>query len=142
MKHSTGKNAQTQYSRLPVESKENTTQKRLKSEIVFGSLSTGCKGSGVCKVVPSSIEVKGWKCPHATAWISLSPEGKIRIEFIKNSMTIQEIRRYFRWQLFQVFEAYAMPSFVRNNLEIPRPLVIQPGIYPVTDTGKGLIVDF
>jgi len=142
MKRYTVKNAQTQYSRLPVESKENTTQKRLRSEIVFGSLSTGCKGSGVCKVVPSRIEVKDWKCPHAAAWISLSPEGKIRIEFIKKSMTVQELRRYFRWQLFQVFEAYAMPAFVRNGLDTPGHLIIQPGIYAVKDTGKELIVDF
>lgn len=136
------KNAQIRYPIAPLKIKNNTARSRLKSEIVFGSLSTGCKGSGVCKVVPSDTMTTEWKCPHATAWISVTTNNKLRFAFIKSSMSEQMIRRYFRWQLFQVFEPYAMPVFIEKRLKINRKMTIAPGIYTVRDSNNELIVDF
>jgi hypothetical protein len=115
---------------------------KLKSEIVFGSPGLGCQGSGICKVVPANIETQHWKCPHGQAWISLTKEQKIRISFIKSTLDRRQIRRYFRWHLFQVYEPLRMPLFVESRLAAAVPLIIQPGIYQVWETDRTLIVDF
>ena len=136
------KNAQIRHPIAPLKIKNNAVRSRLKSEIVFGSLSTGCKGSGVCKVVPSDTMTTEWKCPHATAWISVTANEKLRFAFIKSAMPGQMIRRYFRWQLFQVFEPYAMPLYIEKKLKTNRKMAIAPGIYTVRETNDELIVDF
>ncbi|MEZ4942638.1 MAG: hypothetical protein R3D58_17320 [Saprospiraceae bacterium] len=127
---------------VAVREKKKTIIKQLRSEIVFGSPSTGCKGSGVCKVVPVLTTARDWKCPHATAWISVTPEGKLRVAFQKSSLTLRQIRCYFRWQLFQVFEPFQMPYYIQQKLNASQTLIIQPGIYPVLETADELIVEF
>ncbi len=57
-------------------------------------------------------------------------------------MSEQMIRRYFRWQLFQVFEPYTMPAFIEKKLKTNRKMTIAPGIYTVRETNDELIVDF
>lgn len=118
------------------------TKTRIKAEIVFGSPSTGCKGSGVCMVVPYTAMNKVLKCPHATAWISITNQQMLRFSFIKSSMTEQQIKGYFRWNLFQVFEPLSMPHFVQSRIGVYRPLIIKSGIYFVEDRGHELKVDF
>lgn len=116
---------------------------RIKADIVFGSPSTGCKGSGVCTVVPATqMSSKALKCPHATAWISMTNQRKLRFSFIKSSMTEQQIKCYFRWNLFQIFESVAMPLFVQNRIGPYRPMIIKSGIYHVEERMSELIVDF
>jgi len=57
-------------------------------------------------------------------------------------MTEQQIKCYFRWNLFQVFESVAMPLFVQNRFGTHRPLIIKSGIYHVDERMNELIVDF
>lgn len=136
------KNAQVLHFGATTEINNKPSRIKLKSEIIFGSPSTGCKGSGVCKVVPASIPVQDWKCPHALAWIYLLDNAKIRFEFIRSSMSEQQYKRYFRWQLFQVYEPYPMPIFIEKKLKVKQNLIVLPGIYPVIETPHVLIVDF
>lgn len=117
-------------------------QTKIKAEIVFGSPSMGCKGSGVCKVLPAAAASTDWKCPHATAWISIYKSNCIRMAFLKSSMTPKQINTYFRWHLFQVFESVSMPLFVEKRLHAIQGFTIRPGIYPVIDTNEFLIVKF
>jgi hypothetical protein len=115
---------------------------KLKSEIVFGSPALGCQGSGICKVVPAGINTEEWKCPHGQAWVSLTKEQKIRFAFIKSSMELRQMRRFFRWHLFQVYEPFRMPLFAERRLGAAVPLIIAPGIYQVWETDRTLIVEF
>lgn len=115
---------------------------RIKADIIFGSPSTGCKGAGVCTVVPAAQVSKPIKCPYATAWISIKDQARLRFAFIKDSMSEQQIKCYFRWNLFQIFESVAMPPFVQKRIASYRPLIIKPGIYIVEDRINELIVDF
>lgn len=136
------KNAQIQYPDATLKTKENPARIKLKSEIVFGSISTGCRGSGVCKVVPTGVAMEDWKCHHATAWIYITADKKLRISFIRSTLTQQMIRRYFSWHLFQVFEPFTMPLFIEKKLKTGQCITIWPGIYPVIETPSSLIVDF
>lgn len=115
---------------------------RIKADIVFGSPSTGCKGSGVCMVLPATQARNALKCPHSTAWISMTNQRKLRFAFLRQSMTEQHIKCYFRWNLFQVFESVSMPLFVQKRIGASRPLILKPGIYIVEERPHELIVDF
>lgn len=115
---------------------------KIKSEIVFGSPGMGCEGSGICKVVPASMNSQSWKCPHAQAWVSLVEGNIIRFSFIKSSMDARMVRRYFRWQLFQIFEPYRLPPSLEKRLKSAHPLIISPGIYRVYETDRTMVVDF
>lgn len=136
------KNAQIQNRHEVIHIKVNPARTKLKLEIVFGSLSASCKGSGICKVVPFGIQTEDWKCPHASAWVYITTEARLRIEFIKHSMFQQYIRRYFRWHLFQVQEAFEMPLFVEKRLKVSEKIIVRPGVYSVKETAQKLIVDF
>lgn len=57
-------------------------------------------------------------------------------------MKVHDIRRYFRWNLFQVYEPYPMPLFIRKRLKADQLIVINPGIFPVIDTPGSYIVEF
>jgi len=115
---------------------------RVKADIVFGSPSTGCKGSGVCTVIPIFQGRSNLKCPSATAWISMVNKKKIRFAFLKSSMTEQQIKCHFRWNLFQVFESVSMPFFVQKGIGANHQLIVKSGIYIVEERLLELIVDF
>jgi hypothetical protein len=135
------KKEQTHYQNTHIQIATNN-QTKIKAEIVFGSPSMGCKGSGVCKVLSITAASTDWKCPRATAWISITKNSCVRMAFLKSSMMPRQINRYFRWHLFQVFESVSMPLFVEKRLRSIQEIVIQPGIYPVIDTDEFLIVEF
>jgi len=69
-------------------------------------------------------------------------QRKIRFAFIKSSMTEQQIKCHFRWNLFQVFESVTMPLFVQKRIGDNYPLVLKPGIYIVEERMRELVVDF
>lgn len=116
------------------------TLKRIKSEIILGSPGMDCQGVGVCRVMAYGGTFNG-KCPVVTAWMSVTEQNKLRCTFWKSTMDKRLMKRHFGWLLFQVFELYELP------VEITRPLTqeqvsIYPGIYPVWESPRFLIVDF
>jgi hypothetical protein len=52
------------------------------------------------------------------------------------------IRRVFRWNLFQVFELFKLPRSVAQYFRCNDQFVIYPGIYNVQETERILIVAF
>ena len=99
-----------------------------------------CQGVGVCRVMAYGDPFNG-KCPVVTAWMSVTEQSKLRCSFWKSTMDKRLMKRHFGWMLFQVFEMYELP------VEITRPLSTEtvrifPGIYPVWETSRFLIVDF
>lgn len=121
---------------------DSCTRLKIKAEIVFGSPSLGCKGSGVCKVLPSTVSMDAWKCSHATAWLSITNCKGVRMLFPKASMTDRQAKVYFRWHLFQVFEPVPMPGFIQKRLGMSAPLIIRPGIYQVCESDKFWAINF
>lgn len=80
-------------------------------------------------------------CPKVPALLSMTPEGKLRFEFDKNSMEGRYMRRHFRWLLFQVFEPYMIPYNLLRLMKIEQR-TIKPGIYQVWEAGDRLVVEF
>ena len=119
---------------------QKQASKRVKSEIILGSPGMDCQGVGVCRVMAYGASFEG-KCPVVTAWISMTDEGKLRSAFWKSTMDRRLMKRHFGWLLFQVFEMYELP-FVLTKPIATEALKVYPGIYPVWETSRFLIVDF
>lgn len=81
------------------------------------------------------------KCPVVTAWISMTEESKLRSAFWKSTMDRRLMKRHFGWLLFQVYEMYELP-FALTKPIAAEPVKVYPGIYPVWETPRFLIVDF
>lgn len=114
--------------------------RRVKSDIILGSPGMDCQGVGVCRVMAYGEPFNG-KCPVITSWISISEKKRLRCSFWKSTMNRRLMKRHFGWQLFQVYEMYELPKELTAIL-IPEPIKIFPGIYPVWETPRFLIVDF
>jgi len=114
--------------------------KRIKSEVILGSPGMDCQGVGVCRVMAYGEPFDG-KCPLITAWMSMTAERKLRLAFWKSTIDRRLMKRHFGWLLFQVYEMYELPVELSLALS-PEPIKIFPGIYPVWETPRFLIVDF
>ncbi|MCB9345550.1 MAG: hypothetical protein R3A50_00755 [Saprospiraceae bacterium] len=115
-------------------------QKKLQSEIILGSPSSGCQGVGICRVMPYGDQ-RAITCPKVTAWIKIQAVGNISISFLKADMSPRYIKRHFGWMLFQVYEPYEMPGGISQALGYSE-IVLRPGIYPVWESPHYLTVDF
>lgn len=116
------------------------TLKKIKSEIILGSPGMDCQGVGVCRVMAYGEPFQG-KCPVTTAWISITEGRKLRCAFWKSTMDRRLMKRHFGWLLFQVYEMYELPLELTQTIS-ESPVRIFPGIYPVWETPRFLIVDF
>ena len=116
------------------------TLKRIKSEVILGSPGMDCQGVGVCRVMAYGEPFEG-KCPVITAWMSVTAERKLRFSFWKSTIERRTMKRHFGWLLFQVYELYELPAELTRPLT-KEPVKVYPGIYPVWETSRFLIVDF
>lgn len=115
-------------------------QKKIKTEIILGSPSSGCQGVGICRVMASG-DTKKYKCPKVTAWLTLTKSGRLRASFLKSEMDSRFVKRHFGWMLFQVYETYELPGGIALALGLDEASV-RPGIYSVWETPRFLTVDF
>jgi hypothetical protein len=115
-------------------------QKKIKTEIILGSPSSGCQGVGICRVMAHG-DKRQFKCPKVTAWITKTKTGMLRFSFLKSDMDPRFVRRHFGWMLFQVYEAYELPGGIAHALGL-NEILVQPGIYTVWETPRFLTVDF
>ena len=118
----------------------NRSGHKVRAEVVLGSPSANCAGVGICRVMALG-ENAGLSCPTVPALISITEEGKLRLEFQKSSMEGRFMRRHFRWSLFQVFEPYLVPYHILGHTKLEQR-TIRPGIYQVWEVEDTLIVDF
>jgi hypothetical protein len=115
-------------------------QTAIKSDIILGSPSAGCQGVGICRVMLHD-EMILCKCPKQLAWITVGPNRKLRVNFLKSDLSPDQIQQHFSWNLFQVQEPYALPRRITRALGIP-PTSIAPGVFPVWETAQWLTVEF
>jgi len=125
---------------VPLHVKRIRIVRKIKSDLVLGSPSSGCQGVGICQMVNISHET-ACKCPRVGATIGFSEHGRLRISFKKDTMDIRCLRRHFSWGLFQVLEPYRVPEFVSSGLSI-NAYTIHPGVYPAWESEDTVIVDF
>jgi len=127
---------------LPRRALRKSEMSAVRADIILGSPGAACSGLGVCKMMSPVLAHVRYKCPLVSAWLSLTPERRLRVSFLKSSMDLQLQRRHFRWCLFQVLEAYELPDELTRGLPGLQDRTIRPGIYTVWETMDHLVVDF
>lgn len=114
--------------------------KKVKSEIILGSPSSGCGGVGICRVMLHG-ETLACKCRKVTAWITVTKNGKLRVCFWKSDMDAAFIKQHFQSTWFRVVEAYQLPVRMIRAAGYPKTHIAS-GLYPVSESTSFFTVDF
>ncbi|MBN8679495.1 MAG: hypothetical protein J0M29_14795 [Chitinophagales bacterium] len=106
----------------------------VRMEVVFGTPSQNCIGSGVCMVMHHLPQRYPLYCPHAPALISFQG-GQILFRFLKTEMQRADACHRFEGPWFVVEEEFRMPKSTARRLGMPTEW-IQPGVYAIEETAR------
>jgi hypothetical protein len=106
----------------------------VRMEVVFGTPSQNCIGSGVCMVMHQLPQRYPLYCPHAPALISYQ-DGLLLFRFLKMDMQRADAAARFRGPWFEVNEEFRMPRSTARRLGMPTEWV-RPGAYPIEGNAK------
>ncbi|WP_367391083.1 hypothetical protein [Lewinella sp. LCG006] len=124
------------------ESGTNQLSTSIALQVVFGSPSRGCAGSGVCKMLPHTVILpKDWLCPVWAAhlyWYAFS--NTFQLSFPLAQFTQSDRNKWFAEDKFLLEEAFTLPLWLakllgENNYSIPA------GSYPC-ETHSKLTINF
>lgn len=106
------------------------TTKHVKAEVVFGSPKHRCQGVGICKVMPlfSTQETR-----RPIAYISTIPNGKIKFEFLKDSLNQDMLETHFKDMLFIVVDEFHFSEVMLKRIN-REALSIASGMYSIKET--------
>lgn len=112
--------------------------KILHCDVVFGVVSAGCRGNGVCKIVArgeSSHLRHGGHCRSAAALFESSEQGRaLHLFLFRELLCPTLLRRQLSGPFFQVQEDFILPMFAYRALEL-RFMRIKAGLYPIERRG-------
>jgi len=131
---------QNQNRLLPSLPLRSALRQEIKMEVVFGTPSQNCIGSGVCMVMSRLPRAQVLPCPHAPAWISYQP-GRLVFRFQKTEVLREDSIRRFSTPFFLVNEAFYLPRIAARQLGLPSSCV-PPGVYALEQTAKDWIIAF
>ena len=114
--------------------------REIRMEVVFGTPSQNCIGSGVCMVMNRLPRHRTLHCPHAPAWISYD-QGKVLFRFDKSEVTREDAIIRFNEVWFPVQEAFEIPRLTARDLGLASTWIL-PGIYSIEETVKDWILAF
>ncbi len=109
-----------------------TQANSLKMEVVFGTPSQNCIGSGICMVMNRLPNRQQLRCPHAPAWLSYE-QGLLVFRFSKSEVLGEQAISRFASPWFLVQEPFQVPRHCARQLGIHMHWV-SPGVYKITDT--------
>ncbi len=112
--------------------------KEIRMEVVFGTPSQNCIGSGICMVMnrlPPNL-----RCPNAPVWVSYE-NGMLAFRFLKSEMLREDAQSRFESPWFFVEESFQLPRYTARRLGMTTHWV-SPGLYPIGDTAKDWVLAF
>lgn len=112
----------------------------VKMEVVFGTPSQNCIGSGVCMLMNRFPRHKQLPCPHAPAWISFE-YGQLVFRFSKAEVLRADVASRLDPPWFLVEESFPVPRCAVRHLGLPAQHV-SPGIYRIVETNKDWFLAF
>lgn len=99
------------------------------AQVVFGSPSRNCAGSGVCKMLPITTTVNDtWHCPLVPVNLRWSSVGVLQLSLRLSDLSITHQRRWFAKPCFWVEERFVLPLWFSKYHQV-RNWVIPPGHY-------------
>lgn len=112
----------------------NYVHREIICEVIFGTPSKNCQGSGICMVAKSSFfDGRPIACKYATSFVSSPSPGILMFRFPKSSIGRWENYRLLEEEFFWVEEAFILPRWLGVKCNMTSA-VVRPGKYPVIDT--------
>lgn len=104
-------------------------------EVVFGTPSKNCSGTGICMIAGRFPQGYTIRCPHAPAIIHCIPNQELVFRFRKHRLPEGAAQTYFSAGFFPVEEAFTLPQRLIRlwNLSIE---TIAPGRYPLEEYSR------
>jgi hypothetical protein len=118
---------------------ENDLLRGTRAEVVFGVLEKGCRGLGVCKLLP--VQSLKPSCSTAKAIIDTPEEGVIRFHFNAKILCARLKDYQFANDFFTVEADFELPDFIRTRLGLDTKH-IKKGLYPIEKKQNYITVFF
>ena len=115
-------------------------RQEVRMEVVFGTPSQNCIGSGVCMVMSRLPRTRVLPCPHAPARVSYQSE-RLVFRFSKSEVTRKDALKHFGSSFFLVNEPFSLPVLAKRHLGLPG-VWVQAGLYPIEQTAQDWIIGF
>jgi len=111
-------------------------QKRMSCDVIFGSPSADCRGTGVCKIsakqTPTTLTP--YRDCQATTGIFISQNGgrAVSVVFFRELLCVNLLRNHLMKEVLELREPCALPSnlIAFLGLRIKR---LEPGKYPIEE---------
>lgn len=100
------------------------------AEVVFGTPSKKCLGTGICKVLPVRT-IRSCECKTTRVKIFKQEEQSLVFQFRRSKICATK-ERHFKDGQFTLEESVEIPLFVKAQLEM-EALFILSGSYPITE---------
>ncbi len=114
--------------------------REIRMEVVFGTPSQNCIGSGICMVMNRLPSHRPLRCPHAPAWISFE-HGLLVFRFLKTEVVREDAIYRFDAPWFLVQESFQIPLYAKRYLGLPSQWV-SPGLYAIEERPKDWLLAF
>lgn len=102
--------------------------REVEMEVVFGTPSKNCSGTGICMIASLFPQEYTIPCPHAPAIIHCVPNQELVFRFRKHRLCDRAAQAYFSAGFFLVEEPFALPQRLIRQWALPID-TIPPGRY-------------
>lgn len=102
-------------------------------DVVFGSPSMDCNGTGICKINSTSSRqalLLKKDCTLTTGVMATNPNGQVSLYFFRKFLCIHLYRQHFHRGVFVLNEPCTLPAEITKGLNIKGKALI-PGQYKV-----------
>jgi hypothetical protein len=111
-------------------------QKRMSCDVIFGSPSADCRGTGVCKIsakqTPTSI-MPNRDCKATTGIFTSQNDGRVvSVVFFRELLCVNVLRRHLMSNVLELREPCPLPSSLITFLGL-RIKRLEPGKYPIEE---------
>lgn len=119
---------------------------QLSCDVVFGSPSANCLGTGVCKISArtevAALPLHSSQCQSAPALLMPFDGGAgLSLVIAREMLCLNLYRRQFRNNVFQISRAYWLPKEVTDALSL-KIRVLPPGRYAVEEVDGFFRINF
>lgn len=101
------------------------------AEVIFGSPKKNCAGIGICKVSPVDNATTAMPCRSVRTEIAGIRNNSLRMRVPMDGLCANLIDRQFRLGRFKMEEAFELPTWLVEQLQLP-VAHIKAGSYPVS----------
>ena len=117
----------------------------IRCDVVFGSPSLGCRGTGVCKITAQqAIQPNALRrdCRSASAFLASFDGGKgVSLLLLRGMLCVNIVRNHLMHNTLEMKEPCMLPPGFVKALHL-QTNIIRPGIYPVEEMNGYYRINF